>query len=331
MTPAALITALSYARLGLRRFQLALLLVLSLAQATVTTAAAGSGTWGTDYMPNVPVVTSEGKTLNFYDDLIKGKIVVVSFVYTSCRDMCPLITARLALLQERLGDRVGRDIHFISISIDPERDTVDRLKDFADAFQIGPGWTFVTGTPDNINLIRYKLGERSRALSEHRNDVMLGNDATGQWARDSAFSDLVVLTNNVLNMDPAWRNASHAIESAGTVGQEMPGQTLFVKTCGSCHTIGQGKRVGPDLSGLLERRTRAWVERYIAEPERVRGEQDSIAVALMQEYKFIRMPNLSMSKDDIADLMSYLDAHSKPAATGPQPAAADAGVAPHRH
>ena len=84
---------------------------------------AQAGRWGKDYVPNVPVVTQDGKTLNFYDDLIKDKIVVFSFIYTSCKDICPLATARLAEVQDKLGDRIGRDIFFYSISIDPEHDT----------------------------------------------------------------------------------------------------------------------------------------------------------------------------------------------------------------
>ena len=77
--------------------------------------------WGKDYVPNVPVVTHDGKVLNFYDDLIKDKIFVVSFLFTSCRDVCPIAAARMAQLQDRLGDRVGKEVFFYSISVDPER------------------------------------------------------------------------------------------------------------------------------------------------------------------------------------------------------------------
>ena len=97
--------------------------VLLLAMLGLSTVEAHAGRWGKDYVPNVPVITQDGKTLNFYDDLIKDKIVVLSFIYTSCKDICPLATARLGEAQEKLGDRVGRDIFFYSISIDPEQDT----------------------------------------------------------------------------------------------------------------------------------------------------------------------------------------------------------------
>lgn len=294
----------------IRLWLAAAVLVLAALAAPVGTSATAGGIWGAGYIPNLRVVDQDGRSLNFYDDLIKGKIVVVSFIYTSCKDICPLVTARLGLLQDRLGERVGRDIHFVSVSIDPEHDTPEKLKAHAEAFRVGPGWTFVTGAPEDIAQIRYKLGERSRELTEHRNEIMLGNDRTGQWARDSVFSDLVVLETNVLNMDPAIRNAGAAQivaahSSAGRQADE-PGRILFTKTCASCHTIGLGDRVGPDLAGLLQRRERTWIEKYLAAPERVRGAQDPTAAELSKRFGAVRMPNLGLSEADISDLMSFL-------------------------
>src|SRR5215468_11685390 len=98
---------------------------------------------GANYFPNLPVVTQDGKTLKFYDDVIKGKIVLISFIYTSCPDICPLTTARIAQVEEKLGNRVGRDIFIVSMTVDPENDTPDRLKEYAKAFGSGPGWSFV--------------------------------------------------------------------------------------------------------------------------------------------------------------------------------------------
>src|SRR5690349_17448628 len=91
--------------------------------------------WGEGYIPNLPVVTQDGKTVRFYDDLVKGKIVIISFIYTSCTDICPLTTARLAQLEDKLGDVVGRDVFILSMSVDPENDTPQRLKEYSEAFQ----------------------------------------------------------------------------------------------------------------------------------------------------------------------------------------------------
>src|SRR5690349_21507986 len=159
-------------------------------------AAPGAGEardsrWGARYIPNLPVVTQDGRTLRFYDDLIKDKVVVVSFIYTSCVDLCPLTTAKLAELRDRLGDAFARDVFFVSLTVDPERDTPARMKAFADAFQAGdgPGWRFVTGKPEYIRLIDARFGDKSaeRGLSDHRNEIVIGNGTTGDWTRNSLF------------------------------------------------------------------------------------------------------------------------------------------------
>ena len=188
--------------LRVRMFGLALLAVLAM---SCLCAIGAQARWGKGYLPNATVITQDGKTLQFYDDLIKDKIFVISFLFTTCKDICPLATARLAELQEKLGDSMGRDIFFYSISIDPETDTPERLKQYADAFRAGPGWLFLTGKPEDIHAIRYKLGDRSRVLSEHRNEILLGNGATGEWARNNALGDLDSLALTVRGMDPKWR------------------------------------------------------------------------------------------------------------------------------
>jgi protein SCO1/2 len=298
------------------RFIVAAAALCAICSAIAPVATAQQPQWGAGYIPNVPVIDQDGRKLMFYDDVIKGRIVVVSFIYTVCKDMCPLITARLALLQDKLGDAAGRDFFFVSVSIDPERDTPERLKQFAEAFRVGPGWLFLTGSRADIDQIRNKLGERTKTLTEHRNEILLGNDRTGEWARDSAFADLVVLDNNLRAMDPAWlyrdgeSPSPPAAQAVVARDDNMPGQTLFVKTCGSCHTIGKGDRVGPDLAGLLARRPRSWVESYISAPDRVRAGGDPIARELSQKFRAVRMPNLSMSPHDVADLLQYIDTRS---------------------
>src|SRR5262249_46078423 len=157
---------------GMRR----MILLTAVTAAALLASAASRGQnrpWGEGYIPNLPVITQDGKTVRFYDDLVKGKIVIISFIYTSCTDICPITTARLTQLEEKLGELVGRDVFLLSMTVDPERDTAQRLKEYSDAFQTGPGWSFVTGSPDDIRAINYKFGERSKVLSEHRNEIVL--------------------------------------------------------------------------------------------------------------------------------------------------------------
>src|SRR5215475_10623778 len=266
---------------------------------------------GANYFPNLPVVTQDGKTLRFYDDVIKDKIVLISFAYTNCPDICPLTTARIAQVEDKLGDMVGRDIFFVSMTVDPERDTPERLKEFADAFDAGPGWLFLTGKPEDIRLINSRLGDRSRTLSEHRNEIVLGNDATGEWTRNTVFGDIDRLIMDIRSMDPKWRNEVRQpkFNEASNTGYALdlqPGQALFKKICAPCHTIGVGDRVGPDLRGVTDRRERAWLESYIMHPDLARAGNDPVAVALVAKFPGVRMPPLGLAEADATDLIAYL-------------------------
>jgi protein SCO1/2 len=277
------------------------------------TGAAETTAWKVGYVPNAPVITQDGLSLLFYDDVLKEKISIISFIYTSCRDICPVVTARLSQLEERLGDAVGRDYFFVSISIDPANDTPARLKEYGKAFGVGPSWLFLTGKPKDIDLIRHRLGERSQALTEHRNEVLLFNGRTGEWERNSAFSDISILASAVRAMDPGQRNEVRPIEQAkaGNFVDDslnLPGQALFVKTCGGCHTVGRGNRVGPVLRDVTTRRSRDWLTSYIMEPEKVRAKQDPVALSLAAEYPAVRMPNLGLSELDSSDVIVYIEA-----------------------
>lgn len=290
--------------------------------------------WGKDYLPNVPVVTQDGKTLRFYDDVIKGKIVVINFLYTTCRDICPLTAARLAQVQERFGPKMGKDIFFVSISIDPETDTPALLKAQADALKAGPGWLFLTGKPEHINQVRYKLGERSRSLDEHRNEVLLGNDRTGEWARESVFGDMERFIMSLRQLDPSLEDGSSAHASSdlskviAEINNKTPGQALYRRACAACHTIGEGNKIGPDLFRITERRDPAWVKRFMVDPDRLRRERDPIALELMAQQPGIRMPNLGLSRTDAEDLLAYIAATSEkvahePARKEPRPGPAE--------
>jgi len=308
----------------MRRLSVAsLFAVVSLLVGAASARAAG---WGKEYVPNVPVVTQDGKTLKFYDDLIKDKIVVLSFIYTSCKDICPLATARLGEAQDKLGDRLGRDIFFYSISIEPERDTPQRLKQYAEAFQARPGWLFLTGLPEDIQLIRHKFGDRRPDLGDHRNDVVLGNGATGEWQRENALGDLDHFVGAVKAMQSNWGIADVAAAGASpspTSAKAVPyetgyvmegrqaGSAMFAKLCAGCHTVGKGDRVGPDLDGLTRRRSRAWISEFLIDPIKMRARQDPIALALVAKFPGVRMPYLQIHASDATDLIAYVNAKSK--------------------
>jgi protein SCO1/2 len=311
-------------------------LALILTALPTAAVAAQNNRWGADYFPNLPVVTQDGKTLNFYDDVIKGKIVVISFIYTSCPDLCPLTTARLSQVEEKLGELMGRDLFFVSMTVDPEHDTPEKLKEFSKAFDTGPGWLFLTGKPADIREINFKLGDKSRSLSDHRNEIVLGNDATGEWTRNTVFGDIDRLVIDIRAMDPRWRDQERVIEpnEASNTGFKLglePGQALFKKICAPCHTIGVGDRVGPDLRGVAERRPLAWLARFIRSPEKVRAENDPIVAAMAEKFTGVRMPNLGISAIDAIDLIAYLKSETARISEGDVAVAAHEDHAGHQH
>ena len=140
------------------------------------------------YFPNVTLQTQDGKWVRFYDDLIKDKIVTINFFYAKCDGICPTVTANLAKVQTLLSKHVGRDIFMYSISLKPEQDTPTALKEYAEMFQAKPGWTFLTGKPDDIELLRRSLGftnldpRLDKDKSQHIGNVRYGNEPLMLWA-----------------------------------------------------------------------------------------------------------------------------------------------------
>ena len=293
-------------------FRNLLVLVVSLFAICGHAEAASGSPWGANYFPNLPVVTQDGKTLRFYDDVIKGKQVVISFIYTSCPDICPLTTARLALVKEQLGEAMGRDVFFVSMTVDPENDTPERLKAMAVAFDTGPGWLFLTGKPEDIRAINSKLGNRSTALNEHRSEIILGNDVTGDWQRDTPFGSIASVVYNIRGMDPKMivqdTSTSANANNNPVVITRNPGETLFRKICTPCHTVGVGNRVGPDLRDVTSRRSNEWLTKFIMSPGKMRRSGDPVALALDTKFPGVKMPEMGLSPNDAKDLIDYLRA-----------------------
>jgi protein SCO1 len=276
--------------------------------------SSGVERWGPDYFPNVPLITQDGATVHFYDDLLKGKAVAINLMYTTCQDECPLETARLVQLQRLLGDRVGRDLFLYSITIDPRRDTPEVLKEYAAKFHVGPGWLFLTGDVDDIKLISKKMGLSStmdiRSSDPHATMLMVGDEPAHQWMQNSAEDNPQFLASTIGTF-LGWRNETRAPSYAEARPLALDwGGYVFRTRCVGCHTIGGGDMVGPDLAGVSTLRESAWLARYLAEPDQVLAEGDPIAAALFARYNRIPMPNLALNSEDVAALLAYLDAQS---------------------
>jgi protein SCO1 len=279
-------------------------------------AAFAGGAWGAGYFPNVPLTTQDGKVVRFYDDLLKGKAVAVNLMYTHCSGNCPLETARMAQVQKLLGDRVGKEIFFYSITVEPDRDTPEVLKAYAARYHVKPGWLFLTGKKDDIKLISQKLGLSSLTDGSdkdgHQPSLMIGNEATGQWMRNSAVDNPQFLATTMINFLEGYKAnkqlKSYADMDLKEVGK---GEYLYKTRCSACHTIGAGDATGPDLKGVTARRDRAWVKRYMIEPDKMLAQGDKIAVELFGKYKNVRMPNLDLRNDDVAALVTYIEGKSQ--------------------
>ncbi len=139
-------------------------------------------------LPNIQLYTQDNQPVRFYDDLVQGKIVLIYFMFTTCQGICPGVTANLVKVQDLLGDRFGRDIFLIGITLQAQTDTPKLLKQYAELYEVKPGWTFVTGKYEEIEKLRRKLGVYDpdpvvdADIYSHAGLLTFGNESTGRWA-----------------------------------------------------------------------------------------------------------------------------------------------------
>jgi protein SCO1 len=139
------------------------------------------------YFPNLVLTDQSGRKLKFYDDLIKDKIVIFNMFYAKCDGICSPITRNLVRLQNILGNRVGKDIFMYSFTLKPKEDNVMALKHYAHMHKVKPGWLFLTGAPDDMELLRRKLGyvdpdpEVDKDISNHIGVLKYGNEPLQRW------------------------------------------------------------------------------------------------------------------------------------------------------
>ncbi len=158
--------------------------------------------------PNVPLLTHKGKSVRFYDDLIKNKTVMINFMYARCGEICPGMTANLKLVQKELGDRVGKDIFMYSITLEPEHDTVEMLRAYTELFHIKPGWTFLTGKKSDIEILRKELGFSftdplvDKDRTQHIGVVKFGIEPLQRWGMSPALGNPKYIAEYLRWMEP---------------------------------------------------------------------------------------------------------------------------------
>jgi protein SCO1/2 len=156
-----------------------------------------------EYFTDVRLITQNGDSVRLYSDLLKAKIVVINAFFGTCTGSCPKMSGVLSGLQDRLGDHLGKDVWFLSLSVDPETDTPEKLKEYADRFHARSGWLFLTGKKENVDFALFKLGQKVARKEDHLTLFIIGNDKTGLWKKVFALSSttesLKAVVESVLN------------------------------------------------------------------------------------------------------------------------------------
>jgi protein SCO1/2 len=155
-----------------------------------------SGARHSDHLPDLQLTNQSGASVRLVSDLIRDRIVLVSFMYTHCNGICPLTSALFQKLRKPLFEQFGADVRLISISLDPVTDTPAELFKYARAFKAEndqqppeglAAWTFLTGTPDDIEAARVAFGYTDpdpvldKDRTQHAGLFTSGNDRTNRW------------------------------------------------------------------------------------------------------------------------------------------------------
>jgi len=170
--------------------------------AVSTTQAQKPASPAEKYFTDVELINQDGKKVRFYSDVLKGKTVIVNAFFTSCTSVCPPMNRNMEKIQEALGDRVGRDVFLVSMTVDPETDTPARMKEYAKKFHAGPGWLFLTGKKENLDSALYKLGQYVENRDDHQTVLIIGNEPTGLWKKAFGMAnvaELVQVVESVVN------------------------------------------------------------------------------------------------------------------------------------
>jgi protein SCO1/2 len=169
-------------------------------------SAPQTGVRGISTFPNHILHTHDGRKMRFYDDVVKGKVIVFNMMYTVCTGICPINTASLLQVQQALGDRVGRDIFIFSLTLRPEMDTPGALRDYATRYGVTKGWTFLTGVPAEVDEIRRAMGfydtdpVADADITNHTGILRIGNAGRDRWLMTPTVIPTSQIVRSILNV-----------------------------------------------------------------------------------------------------------------------------------
>jgi protein SCO1/2 len=136
---------------------------------------------------DLELTDQDGRHVRFVSDVIGDHIVVMDFIYTTCTTVCPVLSAILSQVQSKLGDRLGDEVALVSVTVDPTRDTPQRLKAYAAKHKARTGWTWLTGPKLTMEEVLDGLGAYSPNFEDHPSMVLVGDGRTGHWSRFFGF------------------------------------------------------------------------------------------------------------------------------------------------
>ena len=154
------------------------------------------------YFSDVELINQDGQKVRFYSDVLKNKIVAINTFFTTCTNICPPMNRNFEKMQDAVGDRLGKDVFLVSITVDPETDTPTRLKEYASRFHARPGWLFLTGKKENVDWALYKLGQYVETKDDHTSIFIIGNEPKGLWKKAFGLAkseELIRILEDVMN------------------------------------------------------------------------------------------------------------------------------------
>lgn len=154
------------------------------------------------------LVDQNGREVKFVSEVIGDKIVVMDFVYTTCTTVCPVLTALFGQVQGQLGERLGEEVVLVSVSVDPTRDTPQRLKAYAAKHDARPGWVWLTGPKSTMDEVLDGLGAYTPNFENHPAMVLVGDGASGTWSRFYGFPNPDRIMEQVDVLEAARKDAA---------------------------------------------------------------------------------------------------------------------------
>lgn len=136
---------------------------------------------------DLALTDQHGGTARFKTGIVQDRIVVLTVLYTSCTTVCPVTSSILALVQDALGDRLGREVLLVSLTVDPVTDTPERLRQYAEKVGAESGWLWLTGAKPDVDRVLTGLDAYTSDYTQHPSVILVGDGRTNRWSRFYGF------------------------------------------------------------------------------------------------------------------------------------------------